>query len=74
MNSANEIYQVKNRHSDRLRSLPGVSGVGVAKGKDGGLVIAIHVNRDDPNVTENLPKEIEGYPVEVVQSGPFSKL
>jgi hypothetical protein len=74
MNSENEIYEVKNRHSEKLRSLLGVSGVGVAKGKNGSLVIAIHVDRDDPKVTENLPKEIEGYPVEVVQSGPFSKL
>ena len=74
MNDANEIYEVKKRHSEKLRSLPGVSGVGVSKGKDGGLVIAVHVDRDDPKVTESLPKELEGYPVEVVQSGPFSKL
>ena len=74
MSNANQIYEVKNRHSEKLRSLPGVNGVGVAKGKDGELVIAVHVDRDNPRVAENLPKEIEGYPVEIVHSGPFSKL
>jgi hypothetical protein len=74
MNRDIEIYEVKNRHSEELRSLPGVSGVGVAKGKNGGLVITVHVDRDDAKVTESLPKEIEGYPVEAVQSGPFRKL
>jgi hypothetical protein len=74
MNRDVEIYEVKNRHSEELRSLSGVSGVGVAKGKGGGLVITVYVDRDDAKVTESLPKEIEGYPVEAVQSGPFTKL
>jgi hypothetical protein len=74
MVAENEIYEVKRRHSAELLGLPGVSGVGVAKGKNGGLVIAIHVDRDDAELAERLPKQIEGFPVEAVQSGPFRKL
>jgi len=57
-----------------LLRLPGVCGVGVAKGKDGGLVIALHLNTDDAEIISRLPKEIEGHPVEMVHSGLFKKL
>ena len=46
----------------------------MAKGKDGGLVIALHLNTDDAEIISRLPKEVEGHPVEMVQSGPFKKL
>jgi hypothetical protein len=70
----NEIHLVKQRHSSELLRLPGVSGVGVAKGKDGNLVIAVHLDSDDAEAAERLPKQIEGYPVEAIRSGPFRKL
>jgi len=57
-----------------LLRLPGVCGVGVAKGKDGRLVIALHLNTDDAEIISRLPKEVEGHPVEMVHSGPFKKL
>jgi hypothetical protein len=68
-----DINEVKKRHSAELMNLPGVSGVGVAKGKDGNLVIAIYVDQDDADVIGRLPKEIEGHTVDVVHSGPFQK-
>lgn len=74
MSSEDEIREVKRRHSAELLRMPGVCGVGVAKGKDGGLVIALHLDTDDPQIAAQLPKELEGHPVEIVQSGPFKKL
>jgi len=74
MASEAELREVKRRHSEELLRLPGVCGVGVAKGKDGGLVIALHLDTDDAEIIGQLPKEIEGHPVEVVLSGPFKKL
>jgi hypothetical protein len=68
------IYEVKRRHSDDLLRIPGVSGVGVTRGKSGGLVIAVYVDNDDAELTKRLPKEMEGYSVESIQSGPFRKL
>jgi hypothetical protein len=74
MASETELREVKRRHSAELLRLPGVCGVGVAKGKTGGLVIALHLNTDDPEIVGRLPKEIEGHTVELVFSGPFRKL
>jgi len=74
MASEAELREVKRRHSAELMRLPGVCGVGVGKGKAGGLVLTLHLDTDDPKVAEQLPKEIEGYPVETVHSGPFKKL
>jgi hypothetical protein len=73
MSTDEQIRDVKKRHSARLMGLPGVSGVGVAKGKDGNLVIAVHLNTDDPGVAASIPKEIEGFAVETIHSGPFYK-
>jgi hypothetical protein len=74
MTDAPDIHDVKRRHSVELLSLPGVSGVGVAKGESGKLVIALHLDENNPAQEARLPKEIEGVPVEVVHSGPFRKL
>ena len=71
MTPEDKVRAIKSRHSAELLSLPGVSGVGVAKGKAGDLVIAIHLNADDPEREAVLPKEIEGVPVEIIHSGPF---
>ncbi len=68
------IYDVKRRHAAHLFRIAGVVGVGVSRGTDGGLVIAIHVDKDDASLTEQLPRELEGYPVEAIHSGPFKKL
>jgi hypothetical protein len=74
MDAQSEIGEVAKRHSEELRKIPGVSGVGSGRGKNGGLVITVYLNRDDATVTKSLPKEIEGYPVEFVYSGAFRKL
>jgi hypothetical protein len=73
MATEDKIRDVKSRHSAELLSLPGVSGVGVAKGKSGDLVITLHLDAEDPDREALLPKEIEGVPVEIVHSGPFRK-
>jgi len=74
ISSDERIRDVKRRHSAELMNMPGVSGVGVAKGKTGALVIAVHLDSDDPEVTARIPKEIEGFAVETIHSGPFTKL
>jgi hypothetical protein len=73
MSTEDQIRDVKRRHSAELMSLPGVCGVGVAKGQGGGLVIAVHLDTDDPAIAARIPKEIEGFAVETIHSGPFYK-
>jgi len=75
MNGEEKIKAVKKRLSDKLLPLPGVSGVGTEeRGNDRRKVIVVHVDNDDPKLIEWIPKEIEGFPVETVVSGPFKKL
>jgi hypothetical protein len=69
-----EARDVKRRHSAELLSQPGVSGVGVEKDEDGKFVIAVHLDADHPGAQEQLPKNIEGFPVKFVRSGPFRPL
>ena len=73
MSSEDEIRDVKRRHSAELLRVPGVCGVGVAKGSNGEFVIAVHLDADHPESVGQLPTEIEGFAVETVQSGPFRK-
>ena len=73
MTAEEQIRAVKRRHSARLLGEPGVCGVGVEKDDKGNYVLAIHVDKDDADVRNRLPEEIEGYRVRVVGSGPFGK-
>jgi len=69
-----EIRELKQRHSARLLSQPGVSGVGIEKDDAGEYVLAVHLDSDAPEADKPLPDEIEGYRVKYVKSGPFRKL
>ena len=68
-----EIREVKRRHSARLLSQPGVSGVGIEKDEKGEYVLAVHLDAEKPETAKELPAEIEGVPVKYVRSGPFEK-
>ncbi len=69
-----EIRELKHRHSARLLSQPGVSGVGVEKDDEGEYVLAVHLDNDDSEAVKLLPDEIEGCRVKYIKSGPFRKL
>jgi hypothetical protein len=73
MTSEEAIREVKRRHAPQLLSQPGVCGVGVEKDEKGEYVLTIHVDTDDPDIRSQLPGQLDGYPVRVVQSGPFRK-
>jgi hypothetical protein len=74
MRSEEEVRRIKRRHAPQLLSQPGVCGVGVEKDDRGEYVLVIHLDTNDPDARRRLPKQIEGYPVKFVQSGPFRKL
>ncbi len=73
MVSERKAMRVKQRYSAQLLSKPGVVGVGVEKGDAGGYVLTIHIDRNQPDVAQSLPKELDGCPVKIVASGPFRK-
>ena len=74
MATEEQVRAVKNAHSARLLSLPGVSGVSVAQGKNGEPVLAILIDAPDSWQEALLPREIDGVPVEIIPSGAFRKL
>lgn len=73
MSSERELSEVKDRHSMRLLSLPGVIGVGLERDENGNSVLTIHVDADDPEVYSKLPKQIEGHPIKIVRSEAYRK-
>lgn len=70
----NDIRSVKQRHSADMLRTPGVSGFGVERDDAGNEVLVVHVATSDPGVAAGLPREIEGYPVRIVESGPYRAL
>jgi len=56
-------------------AIPGVSGVGIGPDTRGaGRVIKVYVERTTPELKQNIPAEIEGFPVSIEQTGEFRAL
>ncbi|MDD1665545.1 MAG: hypothetical protein LUQ32_09315 [Methanomicrobiales archaeon] len=59
------IREVKNRHKERLLSIPGVVSVGIGKIPDGTPAIIVGMDRHRPETLPEIPGELEGYLVRV---------
>jgi hypothetical protein len=73
MATREECKTVKERHAARLLKEPGVVGVGVEKREEGDYVLTIHLDAASQGAQSQLPTELDGCPVQIVQSGPFTK-
>lgn len=63
---------VRDRHEDQLMSLPGAVGTAIgASDQPGQPEIEVYVETLTPKVQASAPKEIEGVPVKLIQSGAF---
>lgn len=67
---AKTIEQVMQEHTRELMAIEGVVGVGqgLCDGKD---CIKVFVAQESDELRQKIPSQIEGYPVEIVASGPF---
>jgi hypothetical protein len=66
------IQEVKEACEKQLMAMPGVMGVGIGLTKDRReRCIKVYVGRDASAQAAQIPKEIEGYPVEVEIRGTF---
>ena len=62
------IEKVLREHSGRLMSIPGV--VGTAEGlKDGRPCVKVLIIQKTPELEREIPRNLEGYPVEIVETG-----
>ncbi len=67
------IEEVIARHSRDLMAIPGV--VGTAEGKCGGKpCIKVYVKKKTPALAAKIPERIEGYPVEIEETGRLKAL
>lgn len=55
-------------HTDSLMAIPGVVGVGEGR-KAGAPAVQVLVVRMTPELERRLPTSLEGYPVDVVETG-----
>jgi hypothetical protein len=66
------IDQIREKHELELMAIPGVTGVGIGQDpRKPGRVIKVYVERTTPELMKKIPKEIEGYPVALEQTGEF---
>jgi len=63
------IREVKARHESLLLSMPGVVSVGIGMDPGGTPVIIVGLDRHRPETIEEIPEELEGYPVQVEMVG-----
>ena len=71
--TARPVSEVLKSHSAELMAIPGVVGTG--EGASGGSpLIFILVSRRTPEVDSRVPKQLEGYPVEIRVVGVVRKL
>ena len=73
MATFDEIRDLKRRHSAQLLKKPGVCGVDIDTGEAGDSVLTIHLDTADPAVRQQLPDQLEGFPIRYVHTGPFRK-
>jgi hypothetical protein len=71
--SSNDILTVKERNESWLLSLPNVVGVGIGE-CDGQPCIKVYVMESTPDLTRQIPRQIEGYTVDIEVTGPITIL
>ena len=64
------VKSVLEQHTQWLMSLPGVIGTGQGELK-GKPCIRVFVTEKLPGTLEKIPSDLEGYPVEVLETGEF---
>ena len=74
MASVAKLKAVKRKHAANLLRQPGVCGVDIDTKESGEGVLQIHLDTRDPKVRAALPKQLDGFPVEYVYTGPIRKL
>ena len=61
---------VRDRHEDQLMRIPGAVGSGIAAGdQPGQATIEVYVEKLTPQVSAAAPKDVEGTPVNLIESG-----
>ena len=71
--TAKTIQEVLGEHTDEWMSIPGVVGTGIGE-CEGEPCIRIFVVKKTSELMQKIPSEVEGYTVDVHESGKFQAL
>lgn len=69
MQPSRPIEAVLHDHTPALMAFPGVVGTAQGALEDGRPCIKVLVVRKTPELTRRIPKELEGYPVVIDETG-----
>lgn len=61
-------------HSDSIMAIPGVTGLYEGRSQSGETVIRIMLARRSAETERKLPRKLEGYRVEIEESGPIQPM
>ena len=67
------IEAVQNEHTDALMAFPGVVGTAIGD-CDGKPCIKVMVSKKTPALLKKIPSTLEGYPVQIDETGEFRAL
>jgi hypothetical protein len=67
------IEDIFNAHVSRLMAIPGVTGVGIGD-CNGRPCLRVFVLQNTPQLSQSIPPMLDGYSVEVVETGPVRPL
>ena len=65
-----EMGEILKEHTDEMMALPGVVGIGIGE-LQGSPCIMVFVVEKSSEVLSKIPNSLEGYPIQVRQSGQF---
>lgn len=72
MNAKRPIDQVLAAHAERLMAIPGVAIVFVGALEDGTPCIKVGVDARTPAIEKAIPRDLEGHPVVIEETGPIA--
>ncbi len=64
------IQDVKAKYEKQIIATPGVVSMGIGKNAAGDTAIIIGIEKDSEKTRAALPKELDGYPIEIQTTGP----
>lgn len=73
-NDMEKIRQLKRAHESAWMAMDGVVAVGIGLASGGHPAIIVSVSRNLQTLRQQIPRSIEGVPVEVVESGEIKAL
>lgn len=69
-----DINEVMNAHVNELMALPGVVGVFIGALDNGTPCIKVMVVKASPELERKVPRDLEGHPVLIVETGEIKPL